>query len=119
MGFISVDARGEKRKEVEKQQGNCETMRGREREIESGESNREIGPEGDSHWHVFTRVFPGEVSIFFISFFLYLGVFLSVITPCHLPGDSSETLHCRAPLGFIENLPLRYNSTSQHARTKE
>lgn len=54
-------------------------------------------------------------------FFLYLGVFLAIITPCHPPGDSSETLGGTAPPRFTEYLPpARYRShrTTTHTHTQ-
>lgn len=79
-------------------------------EIDSGESKTEREPKGDGVIGMFSHVCPLEGHQSSLSlldfFFFYLCVFLSVITPCHLPGDSSETLCGRAPLGFIECLPL-------------
>lgn len=48
MGFISVDGRGEERREeVKKQWGDCASGKSGEREIESGKSKKERGPKGD------------------------------------------------------------------------
>lgn len=110
MGFISEDARGEERQEeVKKQRRGCKIGRSREMETESGEKKKERGPKGDRVIGMFSHVCPLERHQSSLSLldFLYLSVFPSVITPCHLPGDSSETLGGRAPLGFIEYLPLR------------
>lgn len=110
MGFISKDARGgERQEEVKKQQRGCEMARSGVNETVSGERKKERGPKGDRVIGMFSHVCPLERHQSSLSLldFLYLGVFPSVITPCHLPGDSSETLRGRAPLGFIEYLPLR------------
>lgn len=66
---------------------------------------------------MFSRVCPLERHQSSLSLldFLCLRVFLPVITPCHLPGDSSETLGGRAPLGFMEYLPRR--SITVHSNT--
>lgn len=109
MGFISVDARDEERKdEVKKQWGDCELGRRRDREIESTECKKERGPKGDRVIGMFSHVSAREASISFISFRFFMSLCFSPCNnPCHLPGDSSETLGGRAPLGFMEYLPLR------------
>lgn len=89
----------------------------------SGQRKTEREPKGDRVIGMFSHVCPLErhqsslnLSDFF---FFYICVFLSVITPCHLPGDSSETLSGRAPLGFIECLPLRFTTVQNGTSTKE
>lgn len=121
MGFISVDARGEERKEgVKKRRGDCEI--GRSGNGETGRARRREDLkviESLACFHTCARWRGINLLYLFQIFFLYTSVFLSVITPCHLPGDSSETLSGRAPLGFIEYLPRCSASVQNDTRTKE
>lgn len=123
MGFISVDARGEERREgVKKRRGDCEIGRSGNRETGRARRREDLKViESLACFHTCARWRGINLLYLFqlFFFFLYLCVFLSVITPCHLPGDSSETLSGRAPLGFIEYLPRRSASVQNDTRTKE